>query len=137
MALEIFPKPGRVTRLHFFQSAKPAFQRHRAWARRRRGIGHLRSDRLPGSRVRLGFGFVRHGPFPKNLLSSALETAPAKLSNLPFSAISRADLMKASIATRERVPPTLMRRTPMSVISFTVKPSVVWLSRLTGFGATA
>ncbi len=54
-----------------------------------------------------------------------------------FSAISRADLMKAFMATRASVPPTLMRRTPISARSLTVKPNAPPSRKLIGFGATA
>ena len=41
------------------------------------------------------------------------------------------------MATRASVPPTLMRRTPISPRSLTVKPKAPLLRKLTGFGATA
>ena len=65
---------------------------------------------------------ARHRFFASALnkaLSSALATTPAKLSNLPCSAISRAARMTAFQATRASVPPTLIRRTPNAAISLT------------------
>ena len=41
------------------------------------------------------------------------------------------------MATRASVPPTLMRRTPIAVMSDTEKPNAPQLRKLTGFGATA
>ena len=41
------------------------------------------------------------------------------------------------MATRDSVPPTLIRRTPSSARSFTVKPNGPALRKLIGFGATA
>ena len=45
--------------------------------------------------------------------------------------------MKASIATRASVPPTLMRRTPMPARSLTVKPSAPLLRKLIALPPTA
>src|SRR5271169_6086123 len=73
----------------------------------------------------------------KYLLSCGLVITPAKLSNFPSLAISVAALMKACMATRASVPPTLMRRTPMSARSLTVKPKAPLLRKLIGLGATA
>src|ERR1019366_2924625 len=99
---------------------------------------------VPGERRRFGLGrrhaqgFVRRVRSSlKNLLSSAFDTTPEKLSNFPSLAISRADLMNAFMATRASVPPTLMRRTPISSRSLTVKPNAPLLRKLIGFGATA
>src|SRR5207237_7069726 len=77
------------------------------------------SDWLPGVGMRLGCD--RHRFFissRKKPLSSALAMVPAKLSNLPFVAMSRAARLTAVQATRASVPPRLMRRTPSPARSF-------------------
>src|SRR5262249_10729964 len=73
----------------------------------------------------------------KKVLSSALAMLPARLSNLPFVAMSRAARMIAVQATRASVPPRLMRRTPSPARSFTVRSVALDMRKFTGFGATA
>src|SRR5262245_13745794 len=129
---------GRVVMLRErLDPAVAARKRHRPGAARRRRID-LYADRLAGNLVRPGD--VRHRFFMfslKKRLSSALGTVPAKLSNLPVSAISRAARMVAVQATRASVPPTLIRRTPSPARSLTVKSVALDMRKFTGFGATA
>src|SRR5436190_24287699 len=113
MATDGLPHHRAMTiRLELFDRAEPALEDYTPGSRRGRGIGHLEPDRLAGRRMRLPAG--RHGHVlrssAKNLFNSALLMTPPKLSNFPSAAIARADLTKASIATRAIVPPTLMRR---------------------------
>src|SRR5581483_7968645 len=126
------PQVGSMPRLKLFHAAVAALQHDRSGPAGRRRIDR-QPDRLACLRVWLRI----QRAVPKNLLRSALETIPAKLSNLPSLAISVADLMNAFMATRDSVPPTLMRRTPISAMSFTVKPRLLWFRKLTGLGATA
>src|SRR5262245_54963029 len=120
-----------------FDPAVAAVERHRGGAPRRRRID-LRADRLAGDGT--GLGYAPHRFFMSSLkkrLSSALGTVPAKLSNLPVSAISRAARMVAVQATRASVPPTLIRRTPSPARSLTVRSVALDMRKFTGFGATA
>src|SRR5262249_36499785 len=124
------PMGGGIELLH---PAEPACEPLRPGRQRGRRV-----DARPHRGFGIGLAHV-HGAglcSAKNLLSSGLLTTPAKLSNFPCSAISRAERRNAFMATRAKVPPTLMRRTPMSAISCTVNTSVD-ISRLTGSGATA
>src|SRR5216684_2742257 len=82
-------------------------------------------------------GRLRPRSWRKKPLSSANGTASARASKVPASAMARAARMKPPQAARASAPPTLMRRTPISARSFTVKPSAPPISTLTGFGATA
>src|SRR5437588_7445510 len=82
-------------------------------------------------------GRPRSRSFRKKPLRSATAAASANASKLPVSAMARAARMKPPQAARASAPPTLMRRTPSSARSLTVKPSAPPISTLTGFGATA
>src|SRR5665213_2097910 len=133
------PQVRGVPGLKLFEAAVAAFERDRTGQQRPRRPIDRRADRLPGLRMNVvAHGLVRRARSSwKNLLSSAFVIMPAKPSNLPSLAISVAVLMKACMATRASEPPTLMRRTPMSARSATVKPKAPLLRKLTGFGATA
>src|SRR5712692_3946462 len=82
-------------------------------------------------------GRLRSRSWRKKPLSSANATASARASKLPASAMARAARTKPPQAARASAPPTLMRRTPISARSFTLRPSAPPISTLTGFGATA
>src|SRR6516165_5406312 len=69
----------------------------------------------------------------KKLLSSAFGIVPARPSNRPSPAISRTALVTAVHATRASVPPKLMRRTPRSARSFTLKFVADDIRKFTGF----
>src|SRR6185312_6409248 len=134
---DLLPQRISMVLRQSLDTAVAALQRHGAGPGRRRGIDR-RPDRLSGLRMFvIGHDCRFFRSSWKNALSSAFGITPAKLSNLPGSAMSRADLMKACMATRANVPPTLMRRTPMAARSPTVKPKAPLLRKLTGFGATA
>ena len=97
----------------------------------------VRGESVRWGRCEMVLGVLFFRSVLNNALSSAFEIKPANLSKVPASAISFADLMKACMATRASVPPTLMRRTPMAAMSLTLKPEAADISRLTGLGATA
>src|SRR5437016_2100576 len=131
------PQTGPVARGELFDSTVAALERHRPGTLCRRRIDR-QSDRLSGNRMRLGG--ARHRFFASSLkkpLSSALAMVPAKLSNLPAVAMSRAARMTAVQPTRASVPPRLMRRTPSEARSFTVRSIALDIRKFTGFGATA
>src|SRR5262245_10615619 len=131
------PKVGAVARGELFDPTVAALERHRLGALCRCRID-WQADGLPGDRMRLAG--ARHRFFASSLkkaLSSALAMVPAKVSNLPAVAMSRAARMTAVQATRASVPPRLMRRTPSSARSFMVKSVAVDMRKFTGCGATA
>src|SRR6185437_1213499 len=132
------PQRGHVPGAKLFDAAVAAVERYRSGARRG-PIVDRRADRLPGLRMDVvTHGLIRRARSSrKNLLSSAFVIMTAKPSNVPSLAISVAVLMKACVATRASEPPTLMRRTPMSARSLTVRPNAPLLRKLIGFGATA
>src|SRR6185436_16850458 len=72
----------------------------------------------------------------KAALISANGTARPRFVNVPCSAISLAAVRNPAHAERASAPPTLIRRTPTSASSRTLKMSLP-TSTLTGFGATA
>src|SRR5262249_1545712 len=129
---------GRIVLLReSFERVIAAGEGHRGGTLRRRCIDR-RADGLPRDGMRLGR--ARHRFFISSLkkrLSSALAMEPAKLSNLPAVAMSRAARITAVQATRASVPPRLMRRTPREARSFTVSSVALDIRKFTGFGTTA
>src|SRR5258708_12401143 len=112
-----------------FDATIAARERHRGGTLRR-GCIDRRADRLPRDGMRLGR--ARHRFFISSLkkpLSSALAMLPAKLSNLPAVAMSRAARITAVQATRASVPPRLMRPPPRQARSFTVRPAAPHITK--------
>src|SRR5262249_46401309 len=131
------PEIAAVARGELFHPPMAALERDGGGTLCRRVIDR-QPDRLGPEGVPLGG--VGHRFFMssrKKALSSGLAMVPAKLSNLPAVAMSRAARMTAVQATRASVPPRLMRRTPSSARSFTVKSVAVAIRKFTGFGADA
>src|SRR5262245_7164562 len=137
VALDGLPQARVVTLSQPFDVPMATLEHDRGGALRRRGVDR-RADRLPGDGMRLGR--ARHRFFAssrKKPLSSALAMEPARLSNFPAVAMSRAARTTAVQATRASVPPRLMRRTPSEARSFTVSSVALDIRKFTGFGATA
>jgi indolepyruvate ferredoxin oxidoreductase, alpha subunit len=126
--------------------AKRPIRRRLAGAARReqrsggRGVGRQHCRHSTHGRVRTrrgGIGASGTASYLRPLTMSAPGAASAKPLKLPGPAISCAMRMKPPQAERASAPPTLMRRTPSSVRSRTVRALGNPIRKLTGFGATA
>src|SRR5262249_18502134 len=134
VALHGLPQGHLVTLSQPFDVPMAALEHNRRGTLRRRCVDR-QADRLPRDGIRLGC--VRHRFFiwsVKKPLSSAWAMPPARLSNLPAVAMSRAARITAVQATRASVPPRLMRRTPSEARSFTVSSVALDIRKFTGLG---